>query len=84
MSGRRPDDEAHGLSRREWAIMDRHDEGMSTDQIAAELDLKRTYVSRIISTYSGSWSQNNAFDAMVRAGSIALASAIARTGKVFS
>lgn len=73
----------HGLSPREQQIMDRHDDGVPAGVIAAELELKITYVLRTISYYSGGWSQNLKFEAMVRAGSIALASACAQTGKVF-
>lgn len=83
MSRRLPDD-AHSLGPREAEVMDLFDGGMGSVAIAAELNLNPAYVGKVIALYSGSWVENNAFDAMVRAGSIALAGAIARTGKVFS
>jgi hypothetical protein len=80
----KPPPSGHGLSPREQQIMDRHDADVPAAAIAQELTLKLSYVRRTIKSYSGSWSQNNKFEAMVRAGSIALASACAQTGKVFS
>jgi hypothetical protein len=78
-----PPPSGHGLSRREQQIMDRFDAGMTPEDIAEELGLGLGYVRQCTPIYNGSWSGNLAFEAMVRAGTIALASAVARTGKVF-
>ena len=78
-----PPPSGHGLSPREQQVMDRHDAVVPAGAIAAELNLNTSYVLRVIKAYSVGGNYNHRFDAMVRAGSIALASACARTGKVF-
>jgi len=77
-------DEMHGCTPREQAILDRDGAGMDHAGIAAELGLSLAYVRRTVTFYSGSWAENNAFDAMVRDGTMRLAAAIAATGKVWA
>ncbi|PTS73826.1 hypothetical protein DBR17_17925 [Sphingomonas sp. HMWF008] len=65
---------------REQAILDRDEDDMTVAEIAAELGLNPSYVALVINRYSGSWSANEAFDRMVRTGTIALAARIAAVG----
>ncbi len=77
---------SHGLSKREQEIMDLHDAGISQKMIAEQLRLQRSYVRQTVQYYdfTSVWNAGNKFDAMVVAGSQALARAIERTGKRFT
>lgn len=77
-------DEMHGCTPRELSILDRHEAGISAEDIAAEFKLKPSYVRQIIRMYSGSWRLNDDFEAMVRLGTMRLAEKIAATGKVWA
>lgn len=79
---KRPADEAHGMSMREQAIMDRVDT-MTTDAIAAELGLKRSYVNKVTTMYGGC-GEATAFRIMARRGCSAMAAAIAATGRSYA
>lgn len=71
----------HGPTAREQAILDRTDAGAKVVDVADELGLSPAYVHQVASNLSGSWAGNNAFDAMVAAGSRLLAKACARVGR---
>jgi DNA-binding NarL/FixJ family response regulator len=79
-----PPPSGHGLSPREQQIIDLDEAGVPAIEIAARLQLKPRHVYRTIKMYDGSMRVNERFDAMVVAGTMALASAIAQTGKAFS
>ncbi|MDH7971747.1 hypothetical protein QH494_06085 [Sphingomonas sp. AR_OL41] len=79
-----PPPSGHGLSPREQQIIDLDEAGVPVSEIARRLQLKPRHVSRTIKMYDGSMSVNERFDAMVVAGTIALANACAQTGKVFA
>lgn len=75
---------AHGCTPRELAILDRSDAGDDPGAISRELGLALGYVRKVVAMYSGNWTINDAFDAMVVAGSARLAAAIAATGRGYS
>ena len=82
--GLAPPPSGHGLSPREQEIIDLDEAGVSVAEIAQRLRLKPRHVARTITMYDGSMRVNERFDAMVVAGTIALAEACAQTGKVFA
>lgn len=81
MSGARSD--GHGLSAREQQIIDLFEAETPINVIATKLGLAERYVAKVTTFYSGSWRENVRFEAMVRAGSVALAKACIASGGQF-
>lgn len=73
-------DDAHGVSDREQAILDAFDTGIGLNEVAMRFGISSVRAKKIVTTFSASWSENTAFDDMVRTGTIALARATARVG----
>ncbi|HEX8485732.1 hypothetical protein [Sphingomonas sp.] len=76
-------DDAHGLTARETAVVDRLEAGDDRNAIAATFGVTRATIDVMAQRYVISGVQLNGFDAMVRDGSRRLAKAVAATGGCF-
>ncbi len=72
------------MHRLEQQVMARWDAGASVQKIIAEMSVAPKTIRKIVSLYGNSEAQARTFDTMVRAGSAALAAAIAATGRRYS
>lgn len=66
-------DDMHGPTRREREILDLRETGMHQHDIARQLNVGEEYTRRVCSNLSGSWSNSEVFEKMIRTGSQALA-----------
>ena len=74
---------SHGVTEREQAILDRHERGMRSVEIAAELGLSNAYVRGVISRLSME-NLGKGQELVIRQCTQQLAKAIERTGKVWA
>ena len=81
---KRAQEDAHGVSEREAAILDRHDAGVPVDAIAAELGLKSSYVRKVASLYAISIDEQLLRRRAAAFSDAAFQAAIAATGRSFA
>lgn len=72
--------ERHGPTPREQEIEQAFVGGTAPGDIAQNLGVTPDYVQVVLRRMSGSWSENDRFEAMVRSGSMALAQRIEAVG----
>ncbi len=76
----------HGVCASEQRVLDLHEQGLSNKAISAQLDVSRDYVDKTVTMFGMGtvWRAGDSFDAMVRAGTGALARACAASGGRFA
>ncbi len=81
---KRPNDDAHGVSTREQAVLERSDAGMAVAAIAAELGLSVRHVRQVVRKYAVDTTAHDLWVAAAAASNAAFLRAVAASGRTFA